>query len=174
MRTVEPPTAPPLSDPCDLFAFALEQLTWEHVRDLLPADEPGRRWAVATAGPLRLLAYASSDHDASLDDWTDRESSPALFAAQDRGDLWHLGLLVEVACSGNLVAHESLWACCLDTTDHTTERASYAHFLDVIKQLSREACAYAPSSIATKMQQLSNASAVILGLEEAYYRSLGF
>lgn len=174
MRTIEPATATLLSDPCDLFAFALEQLTWEHVRDLLPADEPGRRWTVATAGPLSLLAYAATDRDASLDDWTDRESSPALFAAQDGGNLWHLGIVVEVACSGNLVAHESLWACCLDTTNHTTERDSYAHFLDVIKQLSREACAYAPRSIATKMQQLSNASAVILGLEEPYHRSLGF
>ena len=174
MRTIETPTVAPLTDPCDLFAFALEQLTWEHVRDLLPADEPGRRWTVATAGPLSLLAYAATDHDASLDDWTDRESSPALFAAQDRGDLWHLGLIVEVACSGNLVAHESLWACCLDTTNHTTERDSYAHFLDVIKQLSREACAYAPAAITTRLQQLSNASAVILGLEEPYHRSLGF
>ena len=174
MRTIESPTATLLSDPCDLFTFALDQLTWEHVRDLLPADEPGRRWTVATAGPLSLLAYAASDRDASLDDWTDRESSPALFAAQDRGDLWHLGLIVEVACSGDLVAHESLWACCLDTTNHTTERASYDHFCKVIKELSREACVYAPDAITTRLQQLSNASAVILGLEEPYHRSLGF
>ena len=174
MRTIEPPTATLLSDPCDLFTFALDQLTWEHVRDLLPADERGRRWTVATAGPLSLLAYAATDRDASLDDWTDRESSPALFAAQDRGDLWHLGLIVEVACSGDLVAHESLWACCLDTTNHTTERASYDHFCNVIKQLSREACAYAPAAITTRLQQLSSAHAVILGLEEPYHRSLGF
>ena len=174
MRTIEPPTATLLSDPCDLFTFALDQLTWEHVRDLLPADERGRRWTVATAGPLSLLAYAATDRDASLDDWTDRESSPELFAAQDRGDLWHLGLIVEVACSGNSVAHESLWGCCVDTTNHTTERASYAHFLDVIKQLSREACAYAPAAITTRLQQLSSAHAVILGLEEPYHRSLGF
>ena len=174
MGTVEPPTATLLSDPCDLFTFALDQLTWEHVRDLLPADAPGWSWTVATAGPLSLLAYAATDRDASLDDWTDRESSPALFAAQDRGDLWFLELNVEVACSGNLVARESLCACCLDTTNHTTERESYAHFLDVIKQLSREACACAPAAIAVRLQQLSSASAVILGLEEPYHRSLGF
>ena len=173
MPTIETPTVAPLTDPCDLFTFALDQLTWEHVRDLLPADEPGRRWTVATAGPLSLLAYAVTD-DTGLSDWTDRESSPALFAAQDRGDLWLLGLVVEVACSGNLVAHESLWGCCLDTTNHTTERDSYAHFLNVIKELSREACVYAPDAITTRLQQLSNASAVILGLEEPYHRSLGF
>jgi hypothetical protein len=162
------------TDPCALFDFALEQLTWEHVRDLLPLDEPGRSWTVATAGPLSLLARAATDHTASLNDWTTREDSPGLFAAADSAQLWHLGLMVEVACSGVLLAHESLWACCLDCSTHTTERDSYAHFLDVIKQLSREACAYAPSSIATKMQQLSSASAVILGLEEPYHRSLGF
>lgn len=174
MRTFDPVAVAPLSDPCDLFAFALDQLTWEHVRDLLPADGAGRRWTVATAGPLSLLAYAATDDIATLSYWTDRESSPELFAAQDRGDIWHLGIIVEVACSGNVLAHESVWACCLDTTNHTTERDSYAHFLDLIKELSREACAYAPNSIATKMQQLSNASAVILGLYEPYHRTLGF
>ena len=167
--------APPVSgDPCDLFAYALDRLSWEHVRDLLPAGEPGRRWTVATAGPLSLLAYATTDDTATLSDWTDRESSPELFAAQDRGDIWHLGLCVKVVCSGTPLAHESLWTCCLNTTNHTTERDSYAHFLDVIRQLTREACAYAPNSIATKMQQLSTASAVILGLEEPYHRTLGF
>lgn len=167
-------TPPVSNDPSDLFAFALDQLTWEHVRDLLPVGESGRRWTVATAGPLSLLAYAPTDDTATLSDWTDRESCPVLFAAQDRGDLWHLGLIVEVACSGQLLSHESVWACCLDMTNHTTERDSYAHFLDLIKELTREACAYAPNSIATKLQQLSTASAVILGLEEPYHRTLGF
>lgn len=39
-------TPPVSNDPSDLFAFALDQLTWEHVRALLPVGESGRRWTV--------------------------------------------------------------------------------------------------------------------------------
>lgn len=161
-------------DPCELFSFATSQLTWEHVRDLLPADQPGETWTAATLGPLALSFYAKSDDYSSLSDWTDRDSSPELFAAQDRGDLWHLGLCCQVTCSGILLGHESLWACVLNMTDHTTERDSYSYFLDVLQQLTREVCYGLPCSLDTTFSVLQSASAIVLGLDEPAQRSLGF
>jgi len=151
-------------DPCELFSFATEQLTWEHVRDLLPVDQGGDTWTVATLGPLALHFYAKTDTYSSLSDWTDRDSSPELFAAQDRGDLWHLGLCCQVTCSGIVLGHESVWACVLDMTNHTTERDSYAHFLDLLRELTREVCYGLPESLGTTVQVLQSASAIVLGL----------
>lgn len=161
-------------DPCELFSFATSQLTWEHVRALLPADAHGSTWTVATLGPLALHFYAKTDNYSSLSDWTDRDSSPELFAAQDRGALWQLGLCCQVTCSGIVLGHESLWGCVLDSTNHTTERDSYAHFLDVLQQLTREVCYGLPESLGTKLQLLQSASAVALGLVDPAQHSLGF
>lgn len=172
--TAAAPGAASTWDPCELFSFATSQLTWEHVRDLLPADQPGEPWTVARLGPLALSFYAKFDDYSSLSDWTDCDSSPELFAAQDRGDLCHFGLCCQVTCSGILLGHESLWACVLDTTNHTTERDSYAHFLDVLQQLTREVCYGLPESLDTSCQTLRSASAIVLGLDEPAQRSLGF
>ena len=169
------PVAAPLpTEPAELFTFATDRLTWQHVRDLLPVDEPSRYWTIATAGPLSLLARAATDHTASLSDWTTREDSPGLFAAQDSANLWHLGLMVEVTCSGVLLSHESLWACCLDCTNATTERESYGYFLDVIRQLSREACAYVPAALDNRIRSMQTAVAIVTGLEESYAHIIGF
>jgi hypothetical protein len=166
--------APLPTEPADLFTFATDRLTWQNVRDLLPLDEPSRYWTVATAGPLSLLARAATDHDASLSDWTTREDSPGLFAAQDSANLWHLGLMVEVACSGVLLSHEYVWACCLDCTNATTERESYEHVLDVIRQLSRQACAYIPAALDNRIRSMQTAAAIVTGQETPYDCTLGF
>jgi hypothetical protein len=166
--------APLPTEPADLFTFATDRLTWQNVRDLLPLDETSRYWTIATAGPLSLLARAATDYNASLSDWTTREDSPGLFAAQDSANLWHLGLMVEVACSGVLLSHESLWACCLDGTNAATERESYEHFLDVIRQLSREACAYIPAALGNRIRSMQTAAAIITGQEEPYACTIGF
>jgi hypothetical protein len=152
--------APLPTEPADLFTFATDRLTWQNVRDLLPVDETSYYWTIATAGPLSLLARAATDHNASLSD--------------DSANLWHLGLMVEVACSGVLLSHESLWACCLDGTNATTERESYEHFLDVIRQLSREASAYAPAALDNRIRSMQTAAAIITGQEEPYACTIGF
>jgi hypothetical protein len=152
--------APLPTEPADLFTFALDRLTWQNVRDLLPVDKTSRYWTIATCGPLSLLARAATDHDASLSD--------------DSPNLWHLGLMVEVACSGVLLSHESLWACCLDGTNATTERESYEHFLDVIRQLSREASAYVPAALGNRIRSMQTAAAIITGQEEPYACTIGF
>jgi len=174
MPELIPVPAPLPTEPADLFTFALDRLTWQNVRDLLPLDEPSRYWTVATAGNLSLLARAATDHTASLSDWTTREDSPGLFAAQDSANLWHLGLMVEVACSGVLLSHESVWACCLDCTNATTERESYEHFLDVIRQLTRQACAYVPAALDNRIRSMQTAAAIVTGLEEPYACTIGF
>jgi hypothetical protein len=174
MPELIPVPAPLPTEPADLFTFALDRLTWQNVRDLLPLDETSRYWTIATAGPLSLLARAATDFDASLSDWTTREDSPGLFAAQDSANLWHLGLMVEVACSGVLLSHESLWACCFVCTNATTERESYEHFLDVIRQLSRQACAYIPAALDNHIRSMQTAAAIITGLEEPYACTIGF
>ena len=69
-----------------------------------------------------------------------------------------------MTCSGIVLGHESLWACVLDLTNHTTERASYAHFLAVLQQLTREVCYGLPGSLGTTVQVLQSASAIVLGL----------
>lgn len=163
-----------VADPLTVFDFALSALTWEHVRDLMPVDEAGRYWTLANCGPLSLLVRAATDHTACLADWTTREDSPGLFAAEDSAQLWHLGVIVEITCHGVLLAHESLWACCLDTRTATTERESYQHFVSVINQLTRQACYYLLSSISAKIQHLSGAANVLLGLEVLYTRTVGF
>ena len=163
------------ADPClDLFTYALDQLTWQHLRDELPIDSDTTYWTIATAGPLSLLARAATDHHASLSDWTTREDSPGLFAKQDSAQLWHVGLIVEVACQGILLSHESLWAICLDFSGGTAERESHEHLLDCLKQLTREACAYLPQSLSNKIGQLQTASRIVTGLEQPYHRSISF
>jgi len=162
------------TEPADLFTFALDRLNWQNVRDLLPVDETSRYWTVATAGSLSLMARAATDHDAALSDWTTREESPGLFAAQDSANLWHLGLMVEIACSGVLLSHESLWACCLDGTNATTERKSYEHFLGVIRQLTREACAYIPAALDNRIRSMQTGAAIITGQEYFYACCIGF
>jgi hypothetical protein len=97
MPELIPVPAPLPAEPADLFTFALDRLTWQNVRDLLPVDETSRYWTVATAGNLSLLARAATDFNASLSDWTTREDSPGLFAAQDSANLWPripMGLLL--------------------------------------------------------------------------------
>jgi hypothetical protein len=153
-------SAPLPTEPADLFTFATDRLTWQNVRDLLPVDEPSRYWTVATAGNLSLLARAATDHISSLSD--------------DSPNLWHLGLMVEVACNGVLLSHESLWACCLDGTNATTERESYEHFLDVIRQLSRQACAYVPAVLDNRICSMQTAAAIVTGQETPYACTLGF
>lgn len=166
------------ADPClDLFSFALDQLTWQHLRDKLPLDggnDMSAYWTVATAGPLSLLARAATDHHATLSDWTTREDSPELFAKQDRGHLHHVGLIVEVACQGILLSHESCWAICLDFSGGLAERESHEHLLDMLKQLSSEALAYLPKSLDNKISSLQTAAHIITGIEAPYHRSVHF
>ena len=173
LSTCPLPEVTPPETALALFDYAIAQLTWQHVRDHLPVDDQ-TYWTIATAGPLSLLARAATDHTASLTDWTTREDSPGLFAAADTAQLWHLGLMVEVACSGTLLAHESMWACCLDCSTHTTERDSYAHFLDIIKELSVECMAYVPQALSNRIKAFQTAANVICGLEEPYTRTVGF
>jgi hypothetical protein len=174
MPELIPMPAPLPTEPADLFTFATDRLTWQNVRDLLPLDERDRYWTIATCGPLSLLARAATDHTASLSDWTTREDSPSLFVAHDSANLRHLGLMVVVACSGVLLSRESLWACCLDGTNATTERESYEHFLDVIRQLTSQACAYIPAALGNRIRSMQTAAAIITGLEKPYACTIGF
>lgn len=166
LSEVAAPSLP--SDPADLFSFALDRLTWEHVRDCLIIDEPGRYWTIGVAGNLSLLVRGATAPYASLKDWTTREDSPGLFAAQDSAQLWHLGLMVEVTCSGTTLAHESMWSLTLDGRTHTTEIDSYKYFVAVIKQLTREACAYLPQAIDNRLTAFRSAASVVSGLDHAY------
>lgn len=131
-------------------------------------------WNAAKLGPLTLSFYARTDEWSYLSEWTDRDSSPELFAAEDRGDIWHFGLCCQVTCSGIVLGHESLWGCVFDSTNHTTEHNSYAHFLFVLQQLTRGVCSGLPESLAASCQALQSASAIVLGLDEPAQRSLGF
>jgi hypothetical protein len=166
-----PNVAPPL--PEEFFDFAFEQLTWQSVREHLPLDE-SRRWTIAQAGPWLLQAHAKTDETSSLDDWTCEEDSPELYRKMRDGNLWHIGLIVEINANGILLAHDSCWAIALDTSSHANERADYEHLLSMIKELAKSGLASLPKHLDRKIQDLQHAAQVFTGLEQPYHRSVNF
>lgn len=166
-----PTSAPPL--PEQFFDFAFEQLTWQSVREHLPLDE-STPWNVAQVGPWLLQVQAKTDFHASLDDWTCEEDSPELYRKQRQGNLWHVGLIVEINVNGLLLAHESCWAITLDTSSHATERADYEHLLSMIKELTTSCLVSIPACLGRKIQDLQHAAHVFNGLEQPHHRSVRF
>lgn len=167
--------------PEQFFDFAFEQLTWQSVREHLPLDE-STPWTVAQSGPWLLQVQAETDTNYSLDDWTCEEESPELYRKQRQGNLWHIGLIVEVSINGMLLAHESCWAIThescwtitLDTSSHAAERADYEHLLFMIKELTTSCLVSIPVYLDRKIQGLQHAAHVFTGLEQPYYRSVRF
>lgn len=159
--------------PEQFFDFALEQLTWQSVREHLPLDD-SIPWTVAQSGPWLLQVQAKTDEHASLDDWTCEEDSPDLYRKQRQGNLWHLGLIVEVSIHGMLVNQDSLWAITLDTSDYAAERADYEHLLSMIKELTASCLVPIPVYLDRKIQDLQHAAHVFTGLEQPYHRSVRF
>lgn len=166
----DPSTAPL---PEQFFDFALDQLTWQSVREHLPLDE-SRYWTIAQVGPWLLQAKAATDNFASLDEWTSIEESPELYAKQSAGNLHHIGLIVELNVYGNLIAHESLWAIILDFSSHNEETQCHEYLLSLIKELTHSALMQTASSLDRKIQDLQHAAHVFTGLEQPYHRSVNF
>ncbi len=163
--------SPPL--PEQFFDFALEQLTWQSVRDHLSVDE-SLPWTIAQSGPLLLQARCQTDHLSSLDEWTSPKDSPELYAKQSAGNLWHVGLIIEINANGLLLAHESLWAIVLDFTSHATERESYEYTLSLIKELTIQGLSTVAVSLEKKIKDLQHAAQVFAGCEQPYHRSVRF
>jgi hypothetical protein len=163
------PAANPL--PEQFFDFAFEQLTWQSVEEHLGLDG---RWTVAQAGPWQLTVRCITDHDSSLDDWTSREDSPELYEKLDRGNLYHVGLIVEIDANGLLLAQDSIWAVTVDWSNHTTTRESYEYLLLLIKELTATCLQSIPVYLDRKIQDLQHAAQVFTGLEQPYHRSVHF
>lgn len=159
--------------PEQFFDFALEQLTWQSVREHLPLDE-STPWTVAQSGPWLLQVQAKTDAHASLDDWTCEEESPELYRKQRQGNLWHIGLIVEVNINGMLLAHDSCWAIALDVSNHASERADYEDLLSMIKEMTTSCLVSIPVYLDRKIQDLQHAAHVFTGLEQPYHRSVRF
>jgi hypothetical protein len=152
----------------DLFTKQLEEITWMDVRDKLPLDEPNRPWTVAITGPWTLCAYAASDLDVSLDEWTSEEESPELYAKQRSGNLLSLGITVEICANGIALGLDSVWGVYLDISSGTTERNDYCYILDLIKQLNDQASADVADHLGRKIRDLQYAANVLVGIDEPY------
>ena len=159
--------------PEHFFDFALDQLTWQSIRDRLSLDESLPR-TVAQSGPWLLQVNAETDPHASLDDWTSEEESPALYQKQKQGNLLHIGLIVEVNVNGLLLAQDSCWAIAIDFSSYDTERADYEHILSMIKELTRSCLVSIPTYLDRKIQDLQHAAQVFTGFEQPYHQSVSF
>lgn len=156
-----------------LFEFASEQLTWRAIRDNIPIASDDW-WTVARSGPFLLRAQAVLDQDANLDEWTSRDEAPDLYAKLDRGDLAHIGLIVEISAHGNLLGHASLWSVILDLSSTATEEDSYRSILLNIRDLISEAAASLPMQMERTISDLQHAALVLNGIEAPYHRSICF
>jgi hypothetical protein len=150
----------------DLFTKQLEEITWMDVRDKLPLDEPNRPWTVAITGPWTLCAYAMSDQDSTLDEFTSEEESPELYAKERSGNLWPLGIIVEICVNGMVLGRDSIWSVWLDISSGTTERDDYCYILDLIKQLNNQASADVADHLGRKIRDLQYAANVLVGIDE--------
>lgn len=159
--------------PEQFFDFALDQLTWQSVRERLPLDE-SRYWTIAQVGPWLLQAKAATDNFASLDEWTSIDESPELYEKERSGNFYHLGLIVEINVYGTLLAHDSIWAIDFDISSHNEERQCYEYMLSLIKELTHEGLMQTASSLDRKIQDLQHAAHVFTGLEQPYHRSVSF
>jgi hypothetical protein len=159
--------------PDRLFDFASDRLTWRIIRDNLPLERDAW-WKIAQSGPWVLRARAVHDTDACLDDWTSRDQDPELYAKLDRGDLIHLGVIVEICAHGNLLGHASLWNIITDLSSPGPLEDSYRYLLSVVRDLISEAVSELPMQIERTISDLKSAALVLNGLEAPYMRTITF
>lgn len=159
--------------PDQLFDFAADRLTWRAIRDNLPLARD-EWWKIAQSGPWLLRAQAVLDDVATLDDWTSREEDPELYAKHDRGDLIHLGVIVEISAHGNLLGHASLWNIITDLSSPGPLEDSYRHLLEVMRDLIKEAVSELPMQIERTISDLQSAALVLNGVEPPYMQTITF